>query len=364
MQGRRPGPRPPSRRAATCPAAMSRHLSGERLAERSFVARIREVLADQGHPLTAAEYERLIELCGDAHRASGSPSVQLAQLREEPTELKQAQDLSGRRPAALEEEAAGLFQELFQARERAQAAESGESALAELAARRATSPRRAAGRGSCPGRRPQGSPRRRAAPTRLPDHPVQSDEEVRGTEEEPRTALAQNRLALLGAHRAPLLFASGARGARSCSRCPGRCRSHRERRAPSGSHGRSRTRTSKKDDHVVGVDGIGHPSPRAGCGRWGEATVTVLRGAAGLPHARVAVQEAGTVRRGPQRAEASACGSGAAQPVRVRPRPAPWLVRALGALRYRQVRLPQSDGCRVRAVLHRETDAGARLPPD
>lgn len=140
-------------------------------------------------------------------------------------------------------------------------------------------PKGAAGRGSCPGRRPQGSPRRRAAPTRLPDHPVQSDEEVRETEEEPQTALAPNRLALLGAHRNTLLFASGARGARSCSRCPGRCRSHRERRAPSRSHGRGRTRTSRKDDHVVGADDIGHPPPRAGCGRWGDdATVTVLRG--------------------------------------------------------------------------------------
>ncbi|MFC8230695.1 hypothetical protein [Streptomyces sp. NPDC057287] len=61
--------------------------------------------------------------------------MQLAQLREELTELKQAQDLSGRRLAAVEEEAAGLFQELFQARERAQASESRESELAELAAR-------------------------------------------------------------------------------------------------------------------------------------------------------------------------------------------------------------------------------------
>ncbi|WP_371098486.1 hypothetical protein [Streptomyces sanglieri] len=116
-------------------AAMSRYLSGERLAERSFVARLREALADHGHPLTDAEYERLIELCGDAHRASGSPSVQLAQLREELAELKQAQDLGGERLAEVEERAAGLFRELFQAREQAQAAEGRESELTDLVAR-------------------------------------------------------------------------------------------------------------------------------------------------------------------------------------------------------------------------------------
>ncbi|MCX4870651.1 hypothetical protein OG571_44725 (plasmid) [Streptomyces sp. NBC_01369] len=116
-------------------AAMSRYLSGERLAERSFVARLREALADHGHPLTDAEYERLIELCGDAHRASGSPSVQLAQLREELAELKQAQVLGGERLAEVEEQAAGLFRELFQAREQAQAAEGRESELTDLVAR-------------------------------------------------------------------------------------------------------------------------------------------------------------------------------------------------------------------------------------
>ncbi|MDV9196987.1 hypothetical protein [Streptomyces sp. Wh19] len=116
-------------------AAMSRYLSGERLAERSFVTRLREALADHGHPLTDAEYERLIELCGDAHRASGSPSVQLAQLREELAELKQAQDLGGERLAEVEEQAAGLFRELFQAREQAQAAEGRESELTDLVAR-------------------------------------------------------------------------------------------------------------------------------------------------------------------------------------------------------------------------------------
>ncbi|MCX5434098.1 hypothetical protein [Streptomyces sp. NBC_00062] len=116
-------------------AAMSRYLSGERLAERSFVARLREALADHGHPLTDAEYERLIELCGDAHRASGSPSVQLAQLREELAELKQAQVLGGERLAEVEEQAASLFRELFQAREQAQAAEGRESELTDLVAR-------------------------------------------------------------------------------------------------------------------------------------------------------------------------------------------------------------------------------------
>ncbi|MFB6879162.1 hypothetical protein [Streptomyces sp. NPDC056323] len=116
-------------------AAMSRYLSGERLAERSFVTRLREALADHGHPLTDAEYERLIELCGDAHRASGSPSVQLAQLREELAELKQAQDLGGERLAEVEERAAGLFRELFQAGEQAQAAEGRESELTDLVAR-------------------------------------------------------------------------------------------------------------------------------------------------------------------------------------------------------------------------------------
>ncbi|MFJ8770353.1 hypothetical protein [Streptomyces clavifer] len=116
-------------------AAMSRYLSGERLAGRSFVTRLREVLAEEGFPLSDSVYERLLELCGDAHRASGSPSVQLTQLREDLAAIRQAQNTDGRRLADIEEQAAGLYRELNQARERAQAADGREGALTELVAR-------------------------------------------------------------------------------------------------------------------------------------------------------------------------------------------------------------------------------------
>lgn len=63
------------------PATLSRYLKGERVAPREFLASLRDYLDQQGKPWTPEEYENLDALCGHAHAASGSPAVELAQLR-------------------------------------------------------------------------------------------------------------------------------------------------------------------------------------------------------------------------------------------------------------------------------------------
>ncbi|MFB7260812.1 helix-turn-helix domain-containing protein [Streptomyces nojiriensis] len=109
------------------PATLSRYLSGERVAPRDFLRRLRGHLDRQGMPWTPEEYENLDALCGQAHASSGSPAVQLAQLREELARLRseqeQAQQVAEERLTGLEEQAGRLAEQLEEALERARAAE-------------------------------------------------------------------------------------------------------------------------------------------------------------------------------------------------------------------------------------------------
>ncbi|WP_405940699.1 helix-turn-helix domain-containing protein [Streptomyces sp. NBC_00207] len=109
------------------PATLSRYLKGERVAPREFLASLRDYLDQQGKPWTPEEYENLDALCGHAHAASGSPAVELAQLREELARLRgeqeQAQQVAEERLNGLEARAARLTDQLEEALERAQAAE-------------------------------------------------------------------------------------------------------------------------------------------------------------------------------------------------------------------------------------------------
>lgn len=58
----------------------------------------------------------------------------------------------------------------------------------------------------------------------------------------------------------------------------------------------------QEDDHVVGVEGAGHRGRERAAVRAGPAAVALPRGVADLPHAGVAHQGAGAVRRCPERA--------------------------------------------------------------
>ncbi|MEU7600454.1 hypothetical protein [Streptomyces sp. NPDC041003] len=109
------------------PATLSRYLSGERVAPRAFLRSLRGYLDQQGMPWTPEEYENLDALCGQAHASSGSPAVQLAQLREELSRLRseqeQAQQVAEERLTGLEEQAGRLAKQLEEALGRARAAE-------------------------------------------------------------------------------------------------------------------------------------------------------------------------------------------------------------------------------------------------
>ncbi|WP_328923577.1 hypothetical protein OG429_02365 [Streptomyces sp. NBC_00190] len=109
------------------PATLSRYLSGERVAPREFLRDLRDYLDQQDMPWTPEAYESLGALCGQAHTASGSPTVQLAQLREELTRLRheqqQAQQVDEARLAELEQQAEQLAQRLQEALDRAHTAE-------------------------------------------------------------------------------------------------------------------------------------------------------------------------------------------------------------------------------------------------
>lgn len=66
----------------------SRYLSGKRIAPLKFVTRLDQFLAESGWPLRPGVRQRLEELCGRAHEASGSTAVQAAHLREELVRVK------------------------------------------------------------------------------------------------------------------------------------------------------------------------------------------------------------------------------------------------------------------------------------
>ncbi|MFD9630047.1 coiled-coil domain-containing protein [Streptomyces violascens] len=108
-------------------ATLSRYLSGERVAPRTFLTFLQGFLAERGHPLPGDTYTRIDALCTEAHTSSGSPAVQLAELKEElkriQDEQQQARRVSDERLATLEDRADHLAGELEIALERARAAE-------------------------------------------------------------------------------------------------------------------------------------------------------------------------------------------------------------------------------------------------
>ncbi|MFJ9933822.1 hypothetical protein ACIRSJ_11905 [Streptomyces virginiae] len=109
------------------PATLSRYLKGDRVAPREFLVSLRDYLIQQGMPWTPQEYKNLDALCSQAHASSGSPSVQLAQLKEELARLRaeqeQAQHVAEERLNGLEEQAGRLAEQLEWALERAKTAE-------------------------------------------------------------------------------------------------------------------------------------------------------------------------------------------------------------------------------------------------
>ncbi|MEU9087986.1 helix-turn-helix domain-containing protein [Streptomyces sp. NPDC048357] len=109
------------------PATLSRYLSGERVAPRDVLRALRAYLDQRDMPWTPEVYENLDALCGQAHAASGSPAVQLVQLREELARLrgeqKQAQQVAEERLTGLETRAGRLAEQLEEALTRAQTAE-------------------------------------------------------------------------------------------------------------------------------------------------------------------------------------------------------------------------------------------------
>ncbi|MEU9305829.1 hypothetical protein [Streptomyces sp. NPDC048269] len=108
-------------------AALSRYLSGDRIAPRETLRAMQAFLAARGLPLTHEVWAELDALCGQAHLASGSPAVQLAQLKEELARLRgeqeRAQQVAETRLTGLEEQAGHLAEQLEVALARAQTAE-------------------------------------------------------------------------------------------------------------------------------------------------------------------------------------------------------------------------------------------------
>ncbi|WP_328623214.1 hypothetical protein [Streptomyces sp. NBC_00354] len=90
-------------------------------------------LEAQGLPLPPEDSEELDALCAQAHLASGSPAVQLAQLQEELARLRgeqqQAQHVAEARLSGLEEQAGRLAEQLEEALARAQTAEGAREIL-------------------------------------------------------------------------------------------------------------------------------------------------------------------------------------------------------------------------------------------
>ncbi|MYV76197.1 MFS transporter [Streptomyces sp. SID1046] len=116
------------------PGTLSRYLSGQRVAARATLHDMRAFLQEQEPPLEDIDWAKLETLCERAHAASGSPAVQLAQLKEELARVReeiaavreeQEQDhhVADERLAELEEQALDLADQLRQALARAHTAE-------------------------------------------------------------------------------------------------------------------------------------------------------------------------------------------------------------------------------------------------
>ncbi|MFD5899835.1 hypothetical protein [Streptomyces sp. NPDC060366] len=120
--------------AHIAPATLSRYLSGERIAPSSFIAALDAFLTQRGRPLEAGIRDRLDELCGLAHEASGSPAVQLAHLKEELARIQAEKKAGKAELAALQEHADQLADQLRQALAQARSSERKRLALEERAA--------------------------------------------------------------------------------------------------------------------------------------------------------------------------------------------------------------------------------------
>ncbi|MFD6331260.1 hypothetical protein ACFWGI_17020 [Streptomyces niveus] len=120
--------------AHIAPATLSRYLSGERIAPSSFIAALDAFLTQRGRPLETGIRDRLDELCGLAHEASGSPAVQLAHLKEELARIQAEKKAGKTELAALQEHADQLADQLRQALDQARSSEEKRLALEERAA--------------------------------------------------------------------------------------------------------------------------------------------------------------------------------------------------------------------------------------
>ncbi|MEV7114393.1 helix-turn-helix domain-containing protein [Streptomyces anulatus] len=119
-------------------ATLSRYLSGERIAPYDFLRDLRVFLDGQGLLWDQDMEELLDTLCGQAHAASGSPAVQLVQIREELARLRegreeqqQAKQFADMRLAVLEAQVRELTGQLAQALHHARTTEGARALLQE-----------------------------------------------------------------------------------------------------------------------------------------------------------------------------------------------------------------------------------------
>ncbi|MFG3155370.1 helix-turn-helix domain-containing protein [Streptomyces sp. NPDC048219] len=115
--------------AHVAPATLSRYLSGERIAPSEFITSLDAFLGEHGRPLDAQARDRLLELCGQAHAASGSPAVQLAHLKEELAYVRKKKGDREAELTALQRHTDQLAAELQQALDRARRSEKDQLAL-------------------------------------------------------------------------------------------------------------------------------------------------------------------------------------------------------------------------------------------
>ncbi|MEU0438002.1 helix-turn-helix domain-containing protein [Streptomyces sp. NPDC006290] len=108
-------------------STLSRYLNGERVASLDVLSDIRDLLAEQGIPLSPEDDEKLRVLCEQAHLASGAPGVQLAYYKDQIAGLRRdhqnARQLDEARLSNLEEQLARHEEQLKQALPRARTAE-------------------------------------------------------------------------------------------------------------------------------------------------------------------------------------------------------------------------------------------------
>ncbi|MFJ9096817.1 helix-turn-helix domain-containing protein [Streptomyces globisporus] len=119
-------------------ATLSRYLSGERIAPYDFLRDLRVFLDGKGLLWDQDMEELLDTLCGQAHAASGSPAVQLVQIREELARLREGREeqqqekqFADVRLAVLEAQVRELSGQLAQALHHARTTEGARALLQE-----------------------------------------------------------------------------------------------------------------------------------------------------------------------------------------------------------------------------------------